>query len=67
MGVVSWDFFDVMGVRPLHGRAFVAEESDPATFATVAGVLLVAALTAALVPAWRASRVDPVDVIGAEA
>lgn len=26
VGVVSWDFFQVMGVPPLHGRLFTAEE-----------------------------------------
>ena len=26
VGVVSWDFFQVMGVPPLHGRLFVSEE-----------------------------------------
>lgn len=25
-GVVSWDFFDVMGVKPLHGRTFRPED-----------------------------------------
>ena len=25
-GVVSWDFFDVFGIEPLHGRSFVASD-----------------------------------------
>jgi ABC-type lipoprotein release transport system permease subunit len=33
--------------------------SDPATFVGVAGGLLAVALVAALIPSWRASRVDP--------
>jgi putative ABC transport system permease protein len=37
------------GVRP----------NDPLTLAVVSGLLLVATLTATLVPAWRAIRVDP--------
>jgi putative ABC transport system permease protein len=37
--------------------------TDPLTFATVAGVLLVVATLASLVPAWRASRVDPLTAL----
>jgi putative ABC transport system permease protein len=37
------------GTRPL----------DPAIFAAVAATLLVVAVLACLVPAWRASRIDP--------
>jgi putative ABC transport system permease protein len=33
--------------------------SDPLTYAMVAGLLLVTALVACLVPARRATRVDP--------
>jgi ABC-type antimicrobial peptide transport system permease subunit len=32
---------------------------DPATYAAVVTVLLAVAVTACLVPAWRAARVDP--------
>ena len=39
---------------------------DPATFATVAIVLTTVAITASLVPAWRATRVDPVAALKAE-
>jgi predicted permease len=28
-GVVSWDFFGVLGVEPLHGRAFVPDDEQP--------------------------------------
>jgi predicted permease len=37
--------------------------TDPLTFAAVAGVLFVVALAASLVPAWRASRVDPLTAL----
>ncbi|HET7216829.1 MAG TPA: ABC transporter permease [Vicinamibacterales bacterium] len=39
---------------------------DPLTFAVVAGLLSVVALLASLVPAWRATRVDPVVALKAE-
>jgi putative ABC transport system permease protein len=37
--------------------------TDVVTFAAVAGVLLIVATIASLVPAWRASRVDPLGAL----
>src|SRR5688572_4304472 len=37
--------------------------TDPLTFASVAGVLLIVATLASLVPSWRASRVDPLTAL----
>jgi putative ABC transport system permease protein len=39
---------------------------DPVTFATVAAVLMLIALGACFVPAYRAARVDPVIVLRQE-
>jgi putative ABC transport system permease protein len=39
---------------------------DPAVFAAVASILLVVAALACLVPAWRASRLDPMQALRAE-
>jgi predicted permease len=39
---------------------------DPAVFAVVAGVLLLAAVLACVVPAWRASRLDPMQALRTE-
>jgi putative ABC transport system permease protein len=39
---------------------------DPATLAGVAAVLTVVAALASLIPAWRATRVDPVTALKAE-
>jgi putative ABC transport system permease protein len=36
---------------------------DPLTFAVVAGVLIVVAMAACYIPAWRAMRVDPIVVL----
>ena len=46
----------LFGVRPL----------DPTTFATVAAVLVLTATVAAAAPAWRATRVDPVETFRSE-
>ena len=46
----------------LHG----VSPADPLTFAAVAGLLSLVAAVASLVPAWRATRVDPVIALKAE-
>jgi ABC-type lipoprotein release transport system permease subunit len=40
--------------------------TDPITFAAVGAGLAVVAILASLVPAWRATRVDPVVALKAE-
>jgi ABC-type lipoprotein release transport system permease subunit len=42
------------------------EPTDPLTFAVVAVLLGSTATTAALVPAWRAGRTDPLQTLRAE-
>jgi putative ABC transport system permease protein len=44
------------GTRPL----------DPLVFAAVSGTLLLVAVAACLVPAWRASRLDPMQALRTE-
>ena len=39
---------------------------DPTTLGTVAAVLLAVAVIAALIPAWRAARTDPVEALRAQ-
>ena len=43
----------------IEARLFVVSPTDPGTFAGAAAVMIVAALAAVLVPARRATRVDP--------
>jgi ABC-type lipoprotein release transport system permease subunit len=45
---------------------FGVSASDPLTLAAVGATLAVAALMASLVPAYRASRLDPVKVLRAD-
>lgn len=56
----------VVSARVLRSVLYGIEPSDPGTFAMVGTTLLVVAVLASLVPAWRASRIDPVRVLKAE-
>jgi predicted permease len=53
-------------VRLARAVLFEVQPSDPAVFVLVAGVLGVAAFVACLIPAIRATRVDPVIALRAE-
>ncbi len=52
--------------RWLKTMLFEVEPGDPVTLAATAGVLVVVALTACVVPARRATRVDPMVALRAE-
>src|SRR5262249_25983517 len=52
--------------RTMRTMLFGVDPTDPATFATVAGVLGSVALLASYVPARRATRVDPIVALRAE-
>ena len=45
--------------RAMTGMLYGVRPRDPLTLVAVAGLLMAVAVTATLVPAWRASRVDP--------
>jgi predicted permease len=49
----------------MQGLLFGVQPTDPLTYAAIALLLMTAALVASYVPARRASRVDPVDVLRA--
>ncbi len=63
-------FLGVVGAlltsRVLADLLFSVEPNDPVTFLVVSGVLLAVAAVACLLPARRASSVDPVEVLRAE-
>jgi putative ABC transport system permease protein len=52
--------------RLLRGLLHGVTPADPATFAAVAALLAAAAAVASAVPAWRASRVDPMLALRSE-
>jgi ABC-type antimicrobial peptide transport system permease subunit len=55
----------VAASRALRGLLFGVAPSDPVTLAIAAATLVIATLSACLVPARRASRVDPMEAIRA--
>ena len=52
--------------RTVADLLFETSPADPATYATVASLLAATALIAGAIPAWRASRIDPVTALRAE-
>ena len=62
-GVVAGLLLAVIASRGLQGVLFGVESLDGVTFAGAATLLLVAAGIAALLPARRAARANPVDVL----
>ncbi|HEX5474275.1 MAG TPA: ABC transporter permease [Vicinamibacterales bacterium] len=55
-----------LGQSGIQGILFGVSARDPLTYASVAGLVVVVALTATLVPARRATRVDPMIALRAE-
>jgi predicted permease len=56
----------VAAVRLIQSMLYKTEPFDPAVFALVAATLLLVAAAACLVPAWRASRLDPMQALRTE-
>lgn len=65
VGLVAGCLGAYWAARFVGALLFGVEARDPVTFAAAVAVLVVTALLAAAVPAWRASRVDPTSVLRA--
>src|SRR6185503_4345710 len=66
IGIVLGTLAALVSARLLERLVFGVSASDPLTLAAVAGTLTAVALLASLLPAWRASRLDPLKVLRAE-
>lgn len=66
LGIVAGLAGAVAATRLMRDLLFGVTATDPFTFALAAAALGVASLVAAYVPAWRASRVEPISALRTE-
>jgi predicted permease len=59
-GLLVGSLLGAVATRVVAGTLYGVSGADPVAWGSAAGVLLVAALAANAVPAWRAVRIDPV-------
>jgi ABC-type antimicrobial peptide transport system permease subunit len=52
--------------RLLHASLYEISPQEPRVFAGTAALLVVVAVAACVVPAWRATRVNPMEALRAE-
>jgi predicted permease len=62
-GIAAGAALTLAGTRLMQGLLYGVSATDPLTFASVAALLGVVALLSSLVPAWRATKVDPMVVL----
>jgi len=53
-------------VRVMTTLLYGVDQHDPGTFSAVAAIMLLVGVAATLVPAWRATRVDPIVTLRSE-
>jgi putative ABC transport system permease protein len=63
IGIAAGTIAALASARVLETLVFGVSASDPLTLGAVAATLALVALMASLVPAYRASRLDPVEVL----
>ncbi|HEX3867528.1 MAG TPA: permease prefix domain 1-containing protein [Gemmatimonadaceae bacterium] len=63
VGVAVGIVLALVSGRFISSVLYGVRASDPAAIASVAAVLLLVAVVASLVPAWRAARLDPVNAL----
>ncbi|MCH9014568.1 MAG: ABC transporter permease [Gemmatimonadetes bacterium] len=66
VGVLAGSAAAFLMTRLLSGILWGVSATDPLTFATVSLFLIVVAALATYVPAWRASRIDPMECLRQE-
>jgi putative ABC transport system permease protein len=52
-----------VGSRAMQEMLFGVEHTDPLAYGVITGTMVIVAVLAALGPAWRATKVDPVEVL----
>jgi predicted permease len=62
-GVVAGSLLAIAAVQLIRSSLYATKPLDPAVFAGVIGLLFGVAIAACLLPAWRASRVQPATVL----
>ena len=62
-GIVAGAALTMGATRLMQGLLYGVSATDPVTFASVAAVLGGVALAASVIPAWRATKVDPMVVL----
>jgi len=65
-GVVVGSFLAVAAAQLIRSNMYATSPLDPVVFAAVIGILFAVAAAACLLPAWRASRVEPSIVLRSE-
>ncbi|KAA6459143.1 ABC transporter permease [Acidobacteria bacterium AB60] len=65
-GVVGGLAFSALAVRQIESMLYQTEPLDLFVYTSVTGILLLVAALACLLPAWRASRLDPVQSLRTE-
>ena len=58
-GIAAGALGAVGATRLIAGMLFHVSATDPLTYVAIAALFLIVALTASAIPAWRATRVDP--------
>jgi predicted lysophospholipase L1 biosynthesis ABC-type transport system permease subunit len=66
VGVIAGMVVFASIARFMRGLLFGVGPADPLTLVVVAGTLLAVACVASAVPAWRASRIDPLEALRAD-
>ena len=66
IGIVAGAVTGLICGRYVETQLFGLKAADPAVFLTSVGALLIVSMSAAFVPAWRASRIDPIRALRCE-